>query len=83
MASLVIAHPRRYLPPMSPFADDEGQALDPDQAQQRCVHELGQPHPDYQAAQVYATLSLDATLREVVTQLAHLTKAVVTASRRR
>ena len=67
---------------MSPLPD-EVQALDPDEAYQQCLHELAGPHPDYQAAQVYATLSLNATLRDVATQLAHLTRVVVTASRRR
>jgi len=67
---------------MSPLPD-ETQALDPDEAYRRCIYELSQPDPDYRAAQVYATLSLDATLRNMLAELAHLTRAVVVSSRRR
>jgi hypothetical protein len=47
------------------------------------LQELARDDPDYQAAQVYATLSLNETLREMVDQLAQLTKELVIASRRR
>jgi len=43
---------------------------------------LQQPHPDYQAAQLYATLSLEETMRDVA-QLADLTRKLVVVSRRR
>jgi hypothetical protein len=38
---------------------------------------------DLVAAQLYATLTLEEAVRDVTAELAHLTKAVVTASRRR
>jgi hypothetical protein len=58
-------------------------ALDPGEAYQRCLHELGQPHPDYQAAQLYATLSLEEALRDMTAQLAQMTKTLISGSRRR
>jgi hypothetical protein len=44
--------------------------------------QTGGPHPDFQAAQLYATLSLEEAVREAVAELAHLTRALVAASRR-
>jgi hypothetical protein len=58
-------------------------ALDHGEAYQRCMQELLEPTPDYQAAQLYATLSLEETVRDVTTRLAELTGALVAASRRR
>ena len=57
-------------------------ALEHGEAYRRCVEELLEPDPDYQAAQLYATLSLEETVRDVATQLSELTKALVAASRR-
>jgi hypothetical protein len=68
---------------MSPSPEHEPLALDPGEAYQRCMRELGKPYPDHAAAQLYAVLSLEDTLRELVAQVAQLTKEVVTASRRR
>ncbi len=51
--------------------------LDRGEAYQRCMHELGQPHPDYQAAQLYATLSLEEALRDVINQLSQMTRALI------
>jgi hypothetical protein len=58
-------------------------ALDHGEAYRRCMQELLEPEPDYQAAQLYATLSLEETVGDVATQLADLTKALIAASRRR
>jgi hypothetical protein len=68
---------------MSSLLDSEQRGLAPGEAYQRCIQELDQPHPDYQAAQVFAMLSLEETMREVLAGIAHLTKSVVIASRRR
>jgi hypothetical protein len=70
-------------PHMSRLPEGEPQAFDPGEAYQRCMRELGRPYPDHEAAQLYATLSLEETLRDVAAQLAQLTKEVVLASRRR
>ena len=53
----------------------EPRALEPGEAYQRCLRELGNPHPDWQAAHVYATLSLEETLRDVVARLVEATLA--------
>ncbi len=66
---------------MSPLPDDR-EALDPGEAYQACVKELHQAHPDYERAQVYATLSLEETLREMCAQVADLAKQITLASRR-
>jgi len=58
-------------------------ALDRGEAYQRCTHELGRPHPDYQAGQLYATLSMEEALRDMTEQLAQMTKVLVSGSRRR
>jgi hypothetical protein len=69
---------------MNPLRASQPQtALDHGEAYRRCIQELLEPEPDYQAAQLYATLSLEETVRDVATQLAELTKALVAASRRR
>ncbi len=69
---------------MAALRSNQPQApLDHGEAYRRCMQELLKPDPDYQAAQLYATLSLEETVREVATQLAELTKALVAASRRR
>ncbi len=44
------------------------------------MRELGQPDPNYEAAQLYGTLSLEEALRDVIAQLA---RDLVVASRRR
>jgi len=49
----------------------------------RCMRELQDPNPDYPAAQLYATLSVEEALRDLGTQLSRLTRALVVASRRR
>jgi hypothetical protein len=59
---------------MSPLSDDRDD-LDPGEAMRECVGELGKLHPDYQRAQVYATLSLQGAVAE-------LTKQIRLASRR-
>ncbi len=46
------------------------------------MRELHQAHPDYERAQVYATLNLEETLREISAQVAELAKQIVLASRR-
>jgi hypothetical protein len=56
--------------------------LDPGEPYQRCMHELRQQHPDYQAAQLYATLSVEEALRALISQLADMTKQLVVASKR-
>ena len=48
-----------------------------------CILELGQPHPDYQAAQLYATLSLEEALRDMIAQLAQVTRELSVVARRR
>ena len=47
------------------------------------MQELGRTHPDYDAAQVYATLSLEETLRAMIAQLSQLNRELAVASRRR
>jgi hypothetical protein len=47
------------------------------------VIEAAAKSPDYQLAQLYATLSLDETLRKMIGQLSRLTRSVTVASRRR
>jgi hypothetical protein len=49
----------------------------------RCIRELQNPDPDYPAAQIYATLSVEEAIRDLGVQLARLTRALVVASRRR
>jgi hypothetical protein len=68
---------------MNPLSDGEDLALGPGEAYQRCMQVLAKPHPDYRAAQLFATLSLEETMRDAVAQLAQLTKELVIASRRR
>jgi hypothetical protein len=70
---------------MSPQSDNQDQ-VDPyerSEAYERCLDELGQPNPDYRVAQLYATLSLEEALRDMIAQLAILTRAVTVASRHR
>jgi hypothetical protein len=43
---------------MNPLSDED-LALGPGEAYQRCMQVLARPHPDYRAAQLFATLSLD------------------------
>ena len=57
--------------------------LAPGEAHQRCLRELRQQHPDYSAAQVFATLSLDETLRDIAAKLSDLTRQLVVTSRYR
>ena len=72
------------VPHMKPLPDPEPQAgLSPGEPYQRCIHELGQPHPDYQAAQLYATLSLEEALRDMIDQLAQVTRELSVVARRR
>jgi hypothetical protein len=66
---------------MSPLLDDQD-ALGPGEAYQRCMQELGKPYPDHEPAQLYATLSVEETLRDVAGHLAELTKQIALASRR-
>ena len=47
---------------MSPLSDDRPDLL-PGEAIRECVGELGKLHPDYQRAQVYATLALRESAR--------------------
>jgi hypothetical protein len=54
---------------MSSLPDGDPKVLAPGEAYQRCMHAIGRPHPDYEAAHLYATLSLEETLRDVVAQL--------------
>jgi len=61
---------------MNALPDPELQILDPREAYQRCIHELAQRQPDYQAAQVYATLSLEEAVRDATAQLGELRKAL-------
>jgi hypothetical protein len=49
---------------MSPLSDDRPD-LEPGEAIRACVEELGKLHPDYERAQVYATLSLREAVAEV------------------
>jgi hypothetical protein len=46
------------------------------EAYDKCLEELQPPHPDYAAAQVYALLSLDETLRRIARQLEGLAEQV-------
>jgi len=56
--------------------------LEPGAAYQMCLRQLQQPHPDWQAVQALATLSLEETLRGVGAQLADLSHQIMLASRR-
>jgi hypothetical protein len=42
-----------------------------DDARQRCIQELNSEHPDYQAAQVYATLSVEEALRDMADRISN------------
>ena len=65
---------------MSALHHNEPQTgLGPGEAHQRCLDELNRPYPDYQAAQLYATLSLQEAVRDVAKQLAELTTALVSS----
>jgi hypothetical protein len=85
--SLDLADPRyqQYVPYMSPISNDQDGAnpYERSEAYKRCMHELSQPHPDYQAAQLYATLSLEDALRDMIAQLVKLTRTITVASRPR
>ena len=67
---------------MNSLPDNEPQALKPGEAYQRCNHELSRPYPNHEAARLYATLSLEETLRDVVAQLAQLDKTLASGSDR-
>ncbi len=45
------------------------------------MQELGKPYPDHQRAQLYATLSVEETLREVVAQIGDVAEQIRLASR--
>lgn len=49
---------------------------------ERCLQELRKPQPDYQLAQLYATLSIDEAIREVAVQLTQLTTKLHVALKR-
>lgn len=66
---------------MSPLLDQQD-TLGPGEAYQRCMQELGKPYPDHERPHLYATLSVEETLRDVVAQLVELTKQIGLASRR-
>jgi len=48
---------------MNPSPDNEGRALGPGEAYRRCVAEMRKAYPDPARAQLYATLSVEETLR--------------------
>ena len=50
------------------MSQDDPPALGTAEAYRQCVRELHRPHPDYQRAQVFATLALEETLREVAAE---------------
>jgi hypothetical protein len=56
---------------MSPLPDDRTE-LEPGEAYQTCIRELHNGRPDYERAQVYATLALEESARAVVAQLEEL-----------
>jgi len=67
---------------MSSLSDQERDGLEPGEAYKRCVQALDPVRPDYEAARVYAILTLEESVREVVTQLAELGGQIDRASRR-
>jgi hypothetical protein len=69
------------LPYMSPLADDRT-LLEAGEAYTTCVAELHSVHPDYERAQVYATLSLRETLEGVAAQLGELAGQITPSPRR-
>jgi hypothetical protein len=68
---------------LSSLDDTEQQRLAHREAFQLCVRELEKPQPDYQAAQIFATLSLEEAVRDAISELARLARAISVASRRR
>jgi hypothetical protein len=66
--------------PVSP--PGRAQPLGPGEAYQRCMRELAKPYPDYGHARLYATLSMEQTLRDMVAQMAELARQITLASRR-
>lgn len=68
---------------MAHLANRRSAALEPGEAHQRCLRELQQAEPNYQAAQIYAALSLEETVRNLTTAIDHLNRSVTVASRRR
>ena len=53
---------------MSPLPDDRA-GLEPGEAYTTCIRELHKAHPDYERAQVYATLGLRDAMLEVAEQI--------------
>ena len=47
------------------------------EAYQRCLEELGHTDPDFRAAQVYATLSVEEALRDLMAQLTRMTDRLI------
>ena len=67
---------------MSPLPDGVPQPLGPGEEYQRCMGEICKPYPDYQRAQLYATLSTEETLRDLLAQVAELIRQITLESRR-
>ena len=68
---------------MSSLSDDDRRGLETSEAYLRCIQALDPVRPDYEAAQVYAVLALEDSLRQVVAQFAELGGQINGASRRR
>jgi hypothetical protein len=68
---------------VSSLDDTEQQEPAHRDAFQLCIRELEKPQPDYQAAQVFARLSLEEAAQDVISELGRLARAISVASRRR
>jgi hypothetical protein len=66
------------------MSQDDPPALGTGEAYRQCVRELHQPHPDYERAQVFATLALHEAVRGLtgeVSAVGPLVQAALTALR--
>jgi hypothetical protein len=68
---------------VSSLDDTEQQEPAHRDAFQLCIRELEKPQPDYQAAQVFATLSLEEAVRDVISEFGRLARTISVVSRRR
>jgi len=67
---------------MSPLPGDQRTSLNHSEPYERCLQELRQPQPDYQLAQLYATLSMEEAIRDVAVQLSQLSARLHVALKR-
>jgi hypothetical protein len=67
---------------MTPLPDSQPNTLSHSESYERCLEELRRPQPDYQRAQLCATLSLEEAIRDLAVQLAQLSTTLHVALKR-